>query len=405
MTSRKKSPGKKPKSAGASTKVSSGSSPQSKAAPAASPTRMGKGGPKSRNKTAVTASGSAPHSRKRTSRKPAAPGKSSVREVSAEAAHPPLLPEHLLRDDPGIEKMFELVMNSPSYKSAADDDPDFLAHPVTRGVRLQLDYLKPEAIMREHRIGGGVVVYGSARTPDPDVAAMRLKTIRALLAKDPGNKARQAEVARAQRVLKNSRYYTMAREFGQIVGREGNRRTGARFTIITGGGPGIMEAANRGAYDVKAPSVGLNISLPHEQYPNPYITPALCFNFHYFAIRKLHFLLRAKALVAFPGGYGTLDELFELLTLVQTRRTRARPIVLVGKKFWDRVFNLETLVEDGMIDPADLDLFRYAESAREAWEAILEWYAQRGQPLVENPGTTRPVSRRSGATGPLLAGG
>lgn len=335
-----------------------------------------------------------------------APGKSSVRELSPVAATMPTLPDHILRDDPGIEKLFEQVMNSPSYKSAADDDPDFLAHPVTRGVRLQLDYLKPEAIMREHRIGGGVVVYGSARTPDPDVAALRLKTIRALLAKDPGNKTRQAEVARAERVLKNSRYYTMAREFGQIVGREGNRRKGPRFTIITGGGPGIMEAANRGAYDVKAPSVGLNISLPHEQYPNPYITPALCFNFHYFAIRKLHFLLRAKALVAFPGGYGTLDELFELLTLVQTRRTRARPIVLVGKKFWKRVLNLEALVEDGMIDPADLDLFRYAESAREAWEAILEWYAQRGQPLVENPGTTRPVSRKAGASSsPLLAGG
>ncbi len=334
-----------------------------------------------------------------------APGKSSVREVSATASGFPSIPDHILRDDPGIEKLFEQVVGSPSYKSAADDDPDFLAHPVTRGVRLQLDYLKPEAIMREHRIGGGVVVYGSARTPDPDVAALRLKTIRALLAKDPGNKTRQAEVARAERVLKNSRYYTMAREFGQIVGREGNRRKGPRFTIITGGGPGIMEAANRGAYDVKAPSVGLNITLPHEQYPNPYITPALCFNFHYFAIRKLHFLLRAKALVAFPGGYGTLDELFELLTLVQTRRTRARPIVLVGKKFWNRLFNLETLVEDGMIDPADLDLFRYAESAREAWEAILEWYAQRGQPLVENPGTTRPVSRKPGASGPLLAGG
>jgi len=334
-----------------------------------------------------------------------APGKSSVREISKVAAQTPTLPEHILRDDPGIEKLFEQVLNSPSYKSAADDDPDFLAHPVTRGVRLQLDYLKPEVIMREHRIGGGVVVYGSARTPDPDVAALRLKTIRALLAKDPRNKARQAEVARAERVLKNSRYYTMAREFGQIVGREGNRRKGPRFTVITGGGPGIMEAANRGAYDVKAPSVGLNISLPHEQYPNPYITPALCFNFHYFAIRKLHFLLRAKALVAFPGGYGTLDELFELLTLVQTRRTRARPVVLVGKKFWNRLFNLEALVEDGMIDPADLDLFRYAESAQEAWEAILEWYAQRGQPLVENPGTTRPVARKPGASEPLLAGG
>jgi uncharacterized protein (TIGR00730 family) len=190
---------------------------------------------------------------------------------------------------------------------------------------------------------------------------------------------------RAERVVFNSRYYDMARELGRMVGEEVAKRPGPKLTIITGGGPGIMEAANRGAFDAKAPNVGFNISLPHEQWPNPYITPELCFNFHYFAIRKLHFILRAKALVAFPGGFGTLDELFEILTLVQTRRTRPRPVVLVGKAFWDKVLNLEALVDEGMIDPADLDLFVYAETAREAWTSILEWYMKLGQPLVENP--------------------
>jgi uncharacterized protein (TIGR00730 family) len=283
------------------------------------------------------------------------------------------------------------VKNSPSYKSAADDDPAFLAHPLTRGVRLQLDYYKPEVMLREYRIGGGVVVFGSARTPEPAEARRRLRQAQAVLKANPANSRLKADVAHAKRVLANSRYYDMAREFGAIVSNEGAKRQGARLVIITGGGPGIMEAANRGAFDAKAPNVGFNISLPHEQWPNPYITPELCFNFHYFAIRKLHFVLRARALVAFPGGFGTLDELFEILTLVQTRRTRSRPVVLVGKAFWKRVFNLDTLIEEGMIDPEDKKLFRYAETAREAWDSILDWYAERGQPLVDNPEAARPV--------------
>ncbi len=281
--------------------------------------------------------------------------------------------------------MLDGVRNSPSYKSAADDDPTFLANPLTRGVRLQLDYYKPEVIMREHRIGGGIVVFGSARTPEPSEAKRRLKQVEAALKAKPASPKLKAEVERAKRVVHNSRYYDMARDLGKLVSEEGAKGPGPRLVIITGGGPGIMEAANRGAFDAKAPNVGLNISLPHEQWPNPYITPELCFNFHYFAIRKLHFVMRAKALVAFPGGFGTLDELFEILTLVQTRKTRSRPVVLVGKAFWNKVFNVDALIEEGVIDPGDKHLFRYAESAREAWDSILEWYAQNGQPLVGVP--------------------
>jgi uncharacterized protein (TIGR00730 family) len=320
------------------------------------------------------------------------PLKKSPRKSSKSTKTPKIPAEaDVPREDPAIAKLMEGLKASPSYKSAADDDPAFLAHPLTRGVRLQLDYYKPEVVMRENRIGGGIVVFGSARTPEPAEARRRLRLARKVAAANPGNAKARAEVEEAVRVVRNSRYYEMARAFGKIVGQAGAKRTGPKFTIITGGGPGIMEAANRGAFDVKAPNVGFNISLPHEQWPNPYITPELCFNFHYFAIRKLHFVLRAKALVAFPGGYGTLDELFEILTLVQTRRTRARPVVLVGKAFWKKVFNLQALVDEGMIAKEDLDLFHYAESAREAWVTIVQWYAQRGLPLVDNPETTRPV--------------
>ncbi len=315
--------------------------------------------------------------------------KSSPKRAAKPAAAAPVSPkaarEEVLQEQVALSRLMERVRNSPSYKSAADDDPGFLAHPQTRGVRLQLDYQKPEVVMRDHRVGGGVVVFGSARTPEPRTAALRLAAAKALLAKHPENRDMRRELRRAERVVFYSRYYEMAREFGRLVSEEGAKRQGSKLTVITGGGPGIMEAANRGAFDVKAPSVGFNISLPHEQWPNPYITPELCFSFHYFAIRKLHFVLRAKALVAFPGGYGTLDELFEILTLVQTRRTRPRPVVLVCKAFWEKVINLDVLVDEGMIDPEDLNLFVYAETAQEAWTSILEWYLKRGQPLVEAP--------------------
>ena len=176
-------------------------------------------------------------------------------------------------------------------------------------------------------------------------------------------------------------YYEVAREFGRLVGTA-NHGAGKRHTVImTGGGPGVMEAANRGAFDVGAKSVGLNISLPQEQYPNPYVTPELCFSFHYFALRKLHFLLRAKALVAFPGGYGTLDELFEVLTLVQTRKIKPIPVVLVGETYWRRAVDVDFLVDEGVIDPEDRDLFWFAETAQEIWDGILHWHDACGEPL------------------------
>jgi len=173
----------------------------------------------------------------------------------------------------------------------------------------------------------------------------------------------------------------VAREFGRLVSEANLHRDSDRAVVMTGGGPGIMEAANRGAFDVGAESVGLNIQLPHEQYPNPYITTDLCFSFRYFALRKLHFLRRAKALVAFPGGYGTFDELFEVLTLVQTRKIRPIPVVLVGESYWRRAVDLDFLADEGVIDPEDQDLFWYAETAQEIWDGILHWHRACGEPL------------------------
>jgi uncharacterized protein (TIGR00730 family) len=196
-----------------------------------------------------------------------------------------------------------------------------------------------------------------------------------------GGEALARELRVARRILAKSRYYDIAREFGRIVGRSGRGPDDARVTLMTGGGPGIMEAANRGAFDVGAKSIGLNITLPHEQYPNPYITPELCFQLHYFAIRKLHFLRRAKALVIFPGGYGTLDESFELLTLVQTRKVDPLPIVFVGEAYWRRIVDFDLLAEEGVIDPEDREIFGFAESAEAAWETIVRWHERNGTPL------------------------
>ena len=189
----------------------------------------------------------------------------------------------------------------------------------------------------------------------------------------------------AERIQAKSQYYEVAREFGRLVGAANHSPRGHHTAIITGGGPGIMEAANRGAFDVGAKSVGLNISLPHEQYPNPYVTPELCFSFHYFALRKLHFLLRAKALVAFPGGYGTFDELFEVLTLIQTRKIKPIPVVLVGGGYWRRAVDIDFLVDEGVIDSEDRELFWFAETAREIWDGILQWHDASGEPLHGAP--------------------
>jgi uncharacterized protein (TIGR00730 family) len=250
-----------------------------------------------------------------------------------------------------------------------------------RGVRLQIDYLKPELLLEEHEIHKTIVVFGSTRICEPAAACRKVEALRASLTADTSNVELARRLAIAERIHAKSHYYEVAREFGRLVSSANHDPRKHHSVIITGGGPGMMEAANRGAFDVGAKSVGLNISLPHEQYPNPYVTPELCFSFHYFALRKLHFLLRAKALVAFPGGYGTFDELFEVLTLVQTRKIKPIPVVLVGESYWRRAVDIDFLVDEGVIDPEDRDLFWFAETAQDIWNGILHWYDACGEPL------------------------
>jgi hypothetical protein len=255
---------------------------------------------------------------------------------------------------------------SPSYRLAFQD-PDFLLKDELRPVRLQLELLKPELILQEHHIESTIVVFGSARIPEPQTAGEALHQAEVELQRDPDNLALQRRLRLAERQLANSRYYDEARRLGRIIALHSD---GQRFVVMTGGGPGIMEAANRGAHDAGAASIGLNIVLPREQLPNPYITPDLNFQFHYFAIRKMHLIMRAKCLIAFPGGFGTLDELFETLTLIQTGKVRRIPVLLFGKTFWERVISFQVLVEEGTISEQDLELFTYVDTAEEAWGII-----------------------------------
>ena len=257
---------------------------------------------------------------------------------------------------------------SPSFQLAFQDS-DFLLQDELRPVRLQLELLKPELILQEQHIESTVVIFGSARIVDPETAEARLVSIQAEYGKNDQDQilARKLEVTR--RVLENSRYYDEARKLGHLI----SSNTGKdKLVVITGGGPGIMEAANRGAHEAGMPSIGMNIVLPHEQAPNPYITPDLNFQFHYFAVRKMHLLMRAKSLVVFPGGFGTLDELFETLTLIQTHKVQPIPVLLFGKNFWERIINFSALVEEGTISSEDLKLFVYVETAEEAWKLISE---------------------------------
>ena len=243
-----------------------------------------------------------------------------------------------------MDKALNTLSNREKYAITAEDT-DFFYSDEARGVRLEVDYLKAEVKMQQEGIDHTIVVFGSARTPEDD------------------------------------KYYREARKFGRLVSQGGKGPEDCHVTLMTGGGPGIMEAANRGAHDVGAKSIGLNIRLPHEQTPNPYITSELSFQFYYFAIRKLHFMQRAKALVVFPGGFGTLDELFDILTLIQTKKSPSIPIVLVCKAYWTNVINFDFLIKEHMIDSGDMDLFTYAEEADEAWELILSWYSERGMSL------------------------
>ena len=258
---------------------------------------------------------------------------------------------------------------SPSYRLAYQDT-DFLVRDELRSLRLQLELLKPDLLQQEQEIESTVVVFGSARIPDPETARNRLDQVRAEAEKFPGDEQRARALEAARRALSNSCYYEEARKLGRLISAECKVEGRNTHVITTGGGPGIMEAANRGAHDAGAKSIGLNIVLPTEQDPNPFITPELCFQFHYFAVRKMHFLMRAKALVAFPGGFGTLDELFEALTLMQTHKIKAFPILLFGKDYWDRIIRFDILVEEGAVDGEDLDLIRFVETAEEAWEII-----------------------------------
>ncbi len=257
----------------------------------------------------------------------------------------------------------------------AYEDTDFLKTDACRAIRLQLEFLRPDTIMAAHRIRSTIVLFGSARIPAPDIATAQLENAATQLAANPDDPALTAALRTAEARFKLSHYYQIAREFAAIVSRVSQDAHGCEFVITTGGGGGIMEAGNRGAYDVGAKSVGLNISLPFEQRPNPYIPENLTFHFHYFSIRKMHFLKRAKALCCFPGGYGTMDELFECLTLIQTKKIPLMPVVLFGREFWEKTVNWQNFADMELICPEDLKLVHYCETAQEAWDYIREFWA------------------------------
>jgi uncharacterized protein (TIGR00730 family) len=257
---------------------------------------------------------------------------------------------------------------SVSYQLAFQDQ-DFLLRDELRPVRFQLELLKPELILQEQHIESTVVIFGSARILDPETAESRLVTAQESYNRNKDDPLLKQKLEAARRALENSRYYEEARKLGHLISSNTSKD---QLVLVTGGGPGIMEAANRGAHEAGKPSIGMNIVLPHEQAPNSYITPDLNFQFHYFAIRKMHLLMRAKSMVAFPGGFGTLDELFETLTLIQTQKVQPIPVLLFGEAYWKRIINFDALVEEGVISREDLDLFEYIETADEAWGKILE---------------------------------
>jgi hypothetical protein len=276
------------------------------------------------------------------------------------------------------EALRRRIVASQSYE-LAERDLALLARPELRPVRLQLELAKPELELEAHGVYSTIVVFGGTQIVDADEARRRLADAREAAARSPKDVALGAALARAERVAAKSRYYDAAREFARIVSQAGQRGNRCDYVVVTGGGPGIMEAANRGAHDVGAKSIGFNITLPEEQVPNAYITPELCFRFHYFAVRKLHFLLRARALVAFPGGFGTMDELFETLTLRQTGRMQQIPIVLFGREYWERAIDWRFLVDEGVVSEEHLALIDWAETPREAWDAIARFHAAHGE--------------------------
>jgi uncharacterized protein (TIGR00730 family) len=267
----------------------------------------------------------------------------------------------------------QAILSNPSYR-LAHEDQDLLADEDSRPIRLQLELLKPERYLRRHKIQSTVVVFGSARIPSPAQARALLAAAEAQADLSPKDDHHPKSLADARQKVRQSRYYEVARRFAEMVSIRFQQEGRRDFVVVTGGGPGIMEAANRGAFDAGARSIGLNITLDGEQTPNPFITPGLCFQFRYFGLRKMHFLMRARALVVFPGGFGTMDELFEVLTLVQTGKVRRVPIVLVGRDFWRQAINFNFLIEEGFICAADVALFTVVDQAEEIIEALQTFY-------------------------------
>ena len=281
------------------------------------------------------------------------------------------------RQQPDEEALLARILASPSYRPA-EQDLELLARPELRPVRLLLELWKPELALAEQGVRSTIVVYGGTQIVEPARAAARLAAAREAAARGPGDARLARAVARAERVAAKGRYFEAAREFARLVSSACQRGGPCDYVVVTGGGPGIMEAANRGASDAGAKSIGFNIALPAEQIPNPYVTPELCFQFHYFALRKMHFLLRARALVAFPGGFGTLDELFETLTLRQTGRMQEIPIVLFGRAWWERAVDWRFLADEGVVAEEHLELLQWVETPQQAWDAIVRFHAARG---------------------------
>ncbi|MCC7474261.1 MAG: TIGR00730 family Rossman fold protein [Pirellulales bacterium] len=267
----------------------------------------------------------------------------------------------------------QAILQSPSYR-LAEVDIDFLSRKENRPLRMQLELLKTETLLREHKIESTVVVFGGTQIMPCEQAEAVLNEAKLNAERSPHDARVRRALRRAEQIVAKSHFYEEAREFSRLVSSAEPMDGRPKLVVMTGGGPGVMEAANRGAFEVGAKSVGLNIDLPHEQEPNPYITPDLCFQFHYFAMRKFHFVLRAAALVVFPGGFGTLDELFDCLCLRQTRRMQQIPIILYGRSYWDGVINFKFLTDEGVIDDDDLQLISYAETPRQAWDIIAQFH-------------------------------
>jgi uncharacterized protein (TIGR00730 family) len=287
-----------------------------------------------------------------------------------------ILPDTVLGDDVAlVADNMERILSSPSYR-LAQDDPALLQKVEMRGVRMLLELEKPELSFQADAIHSTVIVFGGTQIVEKTAAERRLSEARRVAAVAPDDAKARREVERSERLLGMSRYYDAAREFARIVSIDNQCDDQRDYVIVTGGGPGLMEAANRGAFDVGCKSIGLNIKLPAEQQPNPFITPELCFQFKYFALRKFHFILRAAGVVLFPGGFGTLDEMFETLTLRQTHRMQPVPIILFGRDYWDKVLDFQYLADVGVIGDHHLDLFTYAETPEDAWRQILDFHAR-----------------------------